>query len=1027
MANSSTNRHRNPNSRGRKSPSRSKSAALPLNRSLTSRRREHRSAHKTAKAEYLASLPKDPWKRLAARLRPKHLVDYWFSRDGLIMTLKVIGIGIVACFFLTIGLFAYFRKDLPSLKDISGQNIGGSIDYYDRTGKVLLWQDYSNVKRIPVPSNQIATYMKQATVAIEDKGFYTEGAFDIRGILRAAFHDVIHGGSGLQGGSTITQQLVKLNEGWTDNRTITRKIKELILAVEVERKYTKDQILTGYLNIAPYGGIEYGVEAAAEDYFHTTAAKLDLAQSAMLAAIPQAPSYYSPYASTQWNPEAGNTFSAGSLIGRQQYILNLMVQQHYISLAQANAAEQENVLAEVQPLQSKYQNIQAPYFVQVAKLQLERMYGTATVNSGGWKVITTLNLQLQNYAEQDIANNVARVAATGGDDEAMVGEDVKTGQVLMLVGGENYNNPQYGQINYANTNILPGSSVKPFVYSTLINNNTNVGAGSVLYDTQQPINVPGAQYYPCTNKTKPNAITGYNGANCLWDYDFRYPGAESIRYALAGSRNVPAVKAVLSEDPTDNSQGHVASINLFIKTFDGMVGDSNGLKCFVSGANILTAGTSQEDQCGASAGIGDGAYDHIDEQVNGDATLARLGQELPQTYILQVINSSGKTIYQWKQPKPTQVIRTDAAYIIDNILSDPRATYLPGSCSATNCTQLYAGGYKFQRYNGWDIAIKTGTQADNFDGLMTAWDTQFAAVSWVGYHNEDRSLAEGQMEYITEPLTRTWMEQALSSLNTKPVNWTQPSDIKTLPAYVQRTHVGLGSEEPGPSTDLFPSWYKGKGSTTGSETIDKVSGLLATSCTPPDAKENVSGANDSSFSVDIFYPTFVGNESALINSGSNNNAPSQFDNIHNCNDQPPQLTLTAPSSPAVCSNTDNNSQGCAITVTATQGTHPLGGSNFGGTIDVSINGIVMQSFNVTNSPATVTYYYSPTSTGNVTVSATVTDSVLYQASQSAQIQTVFTPVTTNGGTTTNGSNNSNSNTNNSGSGNNGNGGGNTKN
>ena len=958
---------------------------MNVNRGLSNRRNNKKSSRKAVKAEYLASLPKGRWKRLAARLRPRHLISYWFSRDGAITALKVIGIGIVTGFFLTIGLFAYFRKDLPTLTNISGQNLGGSISYYDRTGKILLWQDYNAVKRIPVPSKQISPFIKEATVSIEDKNFYHEGAFSIGSIIRAGLHDVLHVGQGLQGASTITEQVVKLNEGWPDPLTISEKIKEVIIGTELDRQYTKDQILTGYLNMAPYGGIEYGVQAAAEDYFHTTADQLTLAQSAMLAALPQAPSYYSPYGSTRFNSEASNTFSKGALVGRMDYILSLMQQQGYITSAQATQAKQVNILNQVYPLSGKYTNIIAPYFVTVAKQQLEKMYGASTVNRGGWKVTTTLNMSIENLAEQDVQNNIPKITRVGADEEAVVAEDVKTGQMLALVGGTNFNNPQFGQINYANINISPGSSIKPFNYVTFINDHNNVGAGSVFYDVQEPL--PG---YPCTNKNTPLV-----GGNCAEDYDFRYPGAETLRYALAGSRNVPALKSAMSEIPGDTSSDHVKSVQKFVDNVDALTGYSNAYKCFQPGVNVETASPSQQTQCFASAGIGDGAYISIDNQVNGDATLARLGVSLPQTYILNINDSSGKTVYQWKQPTGTQVVRPDAAYIIDNILSDPRATYLPGSCSATTCTPLSAGGYKWERYNGWDTAVKTGTTNYNFEGLMTGWNTQYAIVSWVGYHNRNKPLVEGQMEYITEPLTRTLMEQALGLLNTKPVNWTQPADIKVLPAYVQRVHVGLGSEEPGPTKEIFPSWYTGSATSGGSQVLDKVSGGIATTCTPADAQENVYGANANNFSVDIFWPL---NQKTTASANT-------YDTVHQCNDQLPALTLTAPQQ---CSNTDNNNQGCAITITATQGTHPLGGGNFGGTIDLSINGNLVKTFSISSSPSTETYYYAPSTSGTVSISATVTDSVLYQTTQSTQMQALYTstapiPPTTPAATTGTGS------------------------
>ena len=899
-----------------------------------------------------------------------------FSRDGTIIGMESLAITLALLFILVLGMLSYFKQDLYSL-GIFAPNLPGSISYYDRTGKVLLFQDYSSIKRVPVPSSKISKYVKEATVAIEDKNFYHEGGFNLKAIVRAAIHDIIHHGQGLQGASTITEQVVKLNKGWPDPLTVTRKIEELALSVEMASKYSKNQILTAYLNIAPYGNIDYGVQAAAKDYFDENASQLTLPQSAMLAAIPQAPTYYSPFSSSKYNPAvSGNYFSASALIGRQQYILDQMAKQHMITFKQAAAAKKVNVLAEVHKLQSKYHHITAPYFVLAAKEQLLRKYGPKMLKHGAWKVDTTLSVPLQNLANKVTQNNIANIHHYGADEEALVAEQVQTGQVVALVGGVNFNNPKYGQVNYAQANISPGSTIKPYVYSTFINNpKNNAGAGSVLYDIQQPL--PG---YPCTNKNYP-----LNGGNCLWDYDFRYPGPETIRYALAGSRNVPAVKA-----------GLMAGLSNVQKTASAMMGYPNSYLCYKPGTNVSTAGTRHQSPCYGSAAIGEGGYLHLDHTVNGLATLGRMGKVIPQTYILSITNSANQKIYQWKQPKPKQVIQPDTAYIVNNILSDPRASYLPGSCSQTNCSPISSFGYKWQRYNGWHIAIKTGTTHNNISGLMTAWTTQYAVATWVGYHSVNKPLTAGGMEIMTEPLARYWMQGALSMLNKKPVNWVQPGNIKVLPAFIQRSHVGLGSQEPGPSKDLFPYWYVPKASQNSSIVIDKVSGLLATSCTPPLAKETLYNGNAAAFSVDAFVT-------------NTSNIPKTYDNVHKCSDIKPSITITPPVN-NTCSNTDNSGQGCLIQATITQGTHPLSSARFPGNVTFRINGSIIDSTGVSNNGQTVSFYYRPTSTGTSTLTGTVTDSVLYQGSASITLQTIYTkkqssspgsnkntqPLTTNG-------------------------------
>ncbi|MDB5184580.1 MAG: hypothetical protein JWN38_388 [Candidatus Saccharibacteria bacterium] len=946
--------------------------SIKVNRTMGDRTKARKDAAASAKALYLASLPKNRWKRLLYRMHPKRVAKYWFSREGVIMGLKITGIAIIAAFFLIIGMFAYFRKDLPKIKDIAGSDVGGSITYYDRTGQTVLWQDYDAVKRIPVEDDQISPYVKEATVAIEDKDFFKHGAFDVQGITRAAVNNVIGKSGVTEGGSTITQQLVKLNEQWTSNRTITRKVKELILAVELERNYSKKDILTGYLNIAPYGGVQYGVESAARDYFHTSAKDLTLAQASMLAAIPQAPSTYSPYSSSKYNPAVtSDLFDADALLGRQHYILDQMVKQGYITSKQASDAKAVDVLAQVQQQSPKYQGIKAPYFVLAAKQELEQKYGASTVQRGGWKVITTLNMDLQNKAEELVANNLKNVTRYGADEEATVGEDVQTGQIVSLVGGTDFTNSDHGQNNYAAGILIPpGSSFKPYDYTTLINNNNNVGAGSVLYDQQGAL--PG---YPCTNKQRPK-----NGGNCLWDYDFAYPGPITLRYALGGSRNVPAVKAMLEATPNDTSSGHVTSINKTIATASALMDNTynqsknkSSYNCYADEALSVTT------QCYGASAIGDGAFLRLDDHVNGLSSIARLGNAIPKTYILQVTDSANKQLYKWTQPKGNQVVKPDAAYIVSDMASDPKASYLPGSCTDTTCTTLARGGYKFQRFNGWHFAVKTGTTNDGYDGLMTSWSTKYAVVSWVGNHNRNVTLT-ASMESLTEPLTRGWMEYAHT--NQKPVNWTMPAGMKTAAAYVVRNHVGLGSSEPSPSNDLYPSYYAG-GSTTKtntSQTTDKVSGKVATSCTPALAKQVVYNANSASWNIDTFV-----NGKSNIASGSTANtttgstAATATDDVHNCNDSPPVITLSVP---AECLSS------CTINATVTQGTHNLSDDkypSYPGKVTFQLNGQTINSQYVSTSPSTLSFTYTPTSTGSGNLTATVTDSVLYQGSDSATL------------------------------------------
>lgn len=911
---------------------------LKIHRSLAERWMHLRESKSRRKVERMRGLPKSRFKRLVWRMHPKRLAAFWFSRDGAIMALKITGITIAVFFVLTMAVFAYFRKDLPNIKDISGSKLGGSISYYDRTGKHLLWEDYDAVKRVPVPSEEISQYIKDATVAVEDRDFYKHRGFDIRGIARAAYNDIFK--KAKQGGSTITQQLVKIDRGWSEQRTVTNKIKEIILAVELERSYTKDEILTGYLNAAPYGSVDYGVQAAAGDYFHKSAKDLTLAESAMLAVIPKSPSIYSPYNKDFFDHEA--------FIARYNYALDSMVEIGKIKKEEAEAAKQVDILATVQPQQTKYAGIKHPYFVLAAKNELTARFapsGSSTKSKiGGWKVITTIDLGLQAEAEKQVEKGLPQVRRQGGDVAAFVAEEVATGQMVALVGGVDFSNPDYGQINYAQTPLPPGSSFKPYDYAALIEHgtgNNSAGAGSVLYDQVGPL--PG---YPCTNKAHPR-----NGGNCLQNYDFRSPGPLTLRYALGGSRNIPAVKAML-----------ITGVDKTIKTAEEM-GLKSGYKCFADVA------LTQSTQCYGAAAIGDGAFLHLDEHVNGMATLSRLGVYLKQTYILEVKDSADKSLYKWqmptKEPDKKQAIKAETAYIVTDMMQDPNASYLGG------------GRPKPHRYNGWNMGFKTGTTNDAKDGLMMGFSSKYAAGVWVGYHSRQRAMS-GFMENMTQPILTGWLNAVHKDI--KAVNWTAPPGIQKLPAFVVTTHVGVNSVEPSPSTDLFPSWYKGRGATGGSSTIDRVSKKTATNCTPDSAKQTISGnTNAEKFSVDTFFGT----------AGGGSNTSGGQDDVHSCSDAKPQIIsfyingvdaqAAGRPDPIEC-----DPGGCSVTTTVAAGTHPLSDSkypDFPGTVSLIVNGQVNQSRQVSEG-GTITFDAFQVS-GTASVAVKVNDSVLYESTSAS--------------------------------------------
>jgi hypothetical protein len=431
---------------------------------------------------------------------------------------------------------------------------------------------------------------------------------------------------------------------------------------------------------------------------------------------------------------------------------------------------------------------------------------------------------------------------------------------------------------------------------------------------------------------------------------------------------------MLSALPNDTSAGKVNSINKTISTANAMMANpyikGSTYNCYSDEA--LTETT----QCYGASAIGDGAYLHLDDHVNGLSTLGRLGVAIPKTYIIQISDAAGKSIYKWQQPKGVQAVKADSAYIVNNMASDPNASYLPPA-------------YKFHRYNGSTFAIKTGTTNDGYDGLMASWSSNYAVVSWVGNHDRQVDISKygASMELLTEPLTRGMMQAAQDTSST-PAAWKQPADMKVLPSYIQRNHIHYGDVEPGPSTDLYPSWYTGgtsKAST--SQVLDKVSGKVATSCTPDLAKDSQANGNAASWNIDYWkggLPNIGGSSST---SGTSTSAT---DDVHNCSDDSPKITLTV-SGLSNSGNCTSSGGGCTFTVTASQGTHDLTGGDYttapAGTIALTLNGQTICSFNIDQADVySNSCDYTPTSSADgQTVTATVVDSVLYSGSSTQTV------------------------------------------
>lgn len=714
------------------------SRKLSLYSNLSHRRKTKKDADSRRRAEYLATLPKHPVKRFFYRLHPKRFWAYWFSKRGAIMFLKIAGIGILLLGLFIGGLFAYFRKDLDQIRpgELAKRVQSTVTKYYDRNGE-LLWEDKGDGNyKLVVESNEIADRMKQATIAIEDRDFLTHSGVSITGTLRAAVNNAV--GGEIQGGSTLTQQLVKQvffadeasERGWGG---IPRKIKELILAIEVERMYNKDQILTLYLNESPYGGRRNGVESGAQTYFHKSSKDLTLAEASLLAAIPQNPSVYDPY----------NVAGHEGLINRQHEVLNAMREVGYITQEEADAAKQVPILDSIYPSVSQYEGMKAPHFVQMVRSQLEEELGTATVGRGGLSVITTLDIRIQEKTEEAIREMFASTTpiTAGFTNGAATVEDTQTGQIVALVGSRDFAYEGFGQDNAATAYIQPGSSVKSLVYAELFEQKPagqqNYGSGSILAD--EPIDeIYGAK---------------------LQNADRTFKGPITIRNSLAQSRNIPAVKAE-----------YISGIDPTIETIRGMGADS-----------YCTIGDDRT--AGLSSAIGGCGVEQVD-MVNAYSSLARGGIYKPQSSVLEVKNNSGETLKKWSDTAGKQIISPQSAYIISDILTD-------GSASAP------LGNFAAKNIPGVKTATKTGT-SDKGGNAKDLWMFSYSPVLamgvWLG--NPDTSILKRGTSSLGSPIVAKVMEYAHKEVYAKDGRW-KSGDWFTQPSGIQRvTENGVSQVYP---------------------------------------------------------------------------------------------------------------------------------------------------------------------------------------------------------------------------------------
>ncbi|PIS42809.1 MAG: hypothetical protein COT24_01615 [Candidatus Kerfeldbacteria bacterium CG08_land_8_20_14_0_20_40_16] len=649
----------------------------------------------------------------------------------IVLLLKIVVALFIIGGILGVSAFAWFSKDLPDPNRILERNIAQSTKIYDRSGNTLLYEIHGEQKRTLVTLDQIPDYLQKATVVIEDKDFYKHGGISLWAIFRTAITNVFLGRKA--GGSTLTQQLVK-NAILTPEKTYTRKIKEAILSYNLEKKFTKDEILQMYLNEIPYGSNAYGVESAANTYFGKNVQDLTLAESTILAALPQAPSYYSPYGSY-----------LDDLIGRQQYILDLMAENGYITEQQASEARDEKL-----DFKQRIENINAPHFVFYIKELLTEKYGERMVEQGGLKVYTTLDSYKQGVAEEVVSEWATKNERYNASNAALVSIDTKSGEILAMVGSRDFFNEEIdGQVNVAIRDRQPGSSFKPVVYATAFEKGYT--PETMLFDLKTDFG-------------------NYSPSN----YDLTEHGPVSMKQALAGSLNIPAVKTL-----------YLAGVDNVLNTAHAM------------GYSTL----NDRERYGLSLVLGGGEVKLL-EHTAAFAVFAREGIRYPTTAILKVEDNDGKILEEYKESKGQEVLDQKIAQQINSVLTD------------NNARAFVFGSQNYLTLSDRPVAAKTGTTDDFRDAWTLGYTPSIATGVWVG-NNDNSEMSRGAAgAVVAAPIWHEYMRRVLTGTPVELFHSPPSEDIEKpiLQGRIDTTvtkKVDLYSEKviPNSCLDSYPEKY----------------------------------------------------------------------------------------------------------------------------------------------------------------------------------------------------------------------------
>lgn len=596
--------------------------------------------------------------------------------------------GIFSFLFVGLSVIWAATMEIPDFDAFFKERvISESTKIYDRTGEILLYDVNGGIRRTVVGLAEIAETAKLATIAIEDAEFYSHAGVKPSAMLRALVVDIMTGRIE-QGGSTITQQVIK-NTLLTKEKKLSRKIKELVLALKLERIMSKNDILALYLNETPYGGNIYGIEEAALAFFGKRAKDLNLAESAYLAALPQAPTFYSPY---------GN--HRDRLDERKNLVLKRMADLGFITPEEKIKAQTEKVT--FRPPTSN--SIKAPHFVFYILQYLEEKYGREAVETGGFKVITSLDWKLQEQAEEIVRKYGEQNASKyNANNAALTALDPKTGQILVMVGSRDYFDTENdGNFNITLANRQPGSAFKPFVYATAFQRGYT--PETTLFDlpTQFSTNCPPTCYTPV-------------------NYDDKFLGPITMRVALAQSRNVPAVKTL-----------YLAGLNNVLENARRF------------GITTLT----DRDRYGLTLVLGGGEVSLL-ELTAAYGVFANDGIRNQITSILRVESPTGEILEEWKAD-PKVAIESEIARLISRILSDNNAR--AGTFGLNS--PLY--------FPGREVAVKTGTTNDYRDAWILGYTPSITVGAWAG--NNDNTPMDKQIAgFIVAPMWNEFMRFYLNS------------------------------------------------------------------------------------------------------------------------------------------------------------------------------------------------------------------------------------------------------------------------